>query len=225
MKILAESAKLYGEAFQNGYTCLMGTLIDDEITESDELIIEQYTLQLDNTYASFAYELYTRIKNVEDPYEQNAIFNKLKCELPSVVFENEFVGSELKQNLLEKWANGGAGGYYAIKLMKTFCNSMEWYDTGNPNKLKRFIDTYKATTPEETSKSPISRIASAYLFFWLKQRNIIQQSINDKELAETVSQLTGYDAEKLRQKGKLTEKSKDKLRNEILKLLKDLDEQ
>lgn len=209
MKTLSENAKLYGKAFENGYACIIGTLIDDEITESDESIIEQYTVQLDNAYASFTDALYIEVKDIKDIDEQNAVFYELRRELPSLVFENEFAESELKESLIKKWADDRPGGLSLIRLIKTFCKSMEWYDAESDYKLTRFRETYNSPAPQETPKSPIGRVETAYLFFKLKQRNIIKQSITDIELSKIVCHLTDYDAEKLRQKGKLTQKAKE----------------
>jgi hypothetical protein len=70
---------------------------------------------------------------------------------------------------------------------------------------------------EASGKSPITRDAIWFLFCTLRQKGVIKQ-MTDTNLSDTISVLTGYSAEQLRQSKLHTDKSKDKL----VQFLKDL---
>ena len=232
---LVTATHLYGDVFERCCKIL------NKIQPSEKLIKEQIAEivaiinELREAYSAFSSELYDRIKDIEDKDKQKRVFIDLKKGLPSLVFETDLSETDYMLDCRDAWEDNPQG-YYVMELIEAIYDSLLWFDKSNKHVFTRFLDTYQAGDSEVTDiipielqnptnpQTPLTKDATANLFYILRQLHVIKNSISDIDLSKTVSVLTGFSADQIRKTNKnMSEITKDHIKGLIPEILKKLE--
>lgn len=242
---LTLSAKEYSNSFEQCYHYYVDYRDKMHTNGRLDIAPEELIKNLKHNYLQFAISLRDELECVSDWNEQNIIFTQLQLLMSDLVFDNDVLNTD-KTTLINdviKMASNKEDGVLLIDLIRCMSNSLLWFRLDDSYRLRSTLNVFKTQIPidiesvepatkyiisdvanesittitsdEEICKNPITRDGTWFLFTMLRQKGVIKQ-IPDTGLAETISTLTGYSAEQLRQSKLHTQPAKEKL-TQVLK--------